>query len=289
MTAIDLGAEVTRANGSARARRRSELAEFLRARRARITPADVGLPPGMRRRTPGLRREEVAQLAGVGVTWYTWLEQGRPIHVSVDVLNAVARTLRLDDAEREHLYRLADIPEVPPSGQDLSPAPAVRDILAGLNPLPAALLNSRYDVLAENSAYQALFWDWHTVPCPKHNILWCCFTEPVARQRYLNLDEQMPRLVATLRASFAHHLGEPAWVDFIRELSVASSQFAELWARHDVAKPNVTTKRFLDFRAGLLTLQSTSLAVAGMPEARIVVYTPADEQTRGRLPLATER
>ncbi|MEV4325694.1 helix-turn-helix transcriptional regulator, partial [Microbispora rosea] len=92
--------------------RREELAAFLRSRRERIRPEDVGLPPGLRRRTPGLRREEVAQLAGVGVTWYTWLEQGRPINASVQVLDAIARTLRLDAAEREHLYRLADLPEI---------------------------------------------------------------------------------------------------------------------------------------------------------------------------------
>src|SRR5262245_43464540 len=98
---------------TARARRRDDLAQFLRRRRARITPQDAGLPPGLRRRTPGLRREEVAQLAGVGVTWYTWLEQGRPIHASVQVLDAIAGTLRLDHAEREHLYRLADMPSVP--------------------------------------------------------------------------------------------------------------------------------------------------------------------------------
>src|SRR5438094_4012950 len=94
------------------AARRPELAAFLRSRRARITPEQVGLPPGPRRRTPGLRREEVAQLAGVGVTWYTWLEQGRPINASVQILDAVARTLRLDPAEREHLYRLAGVPTV---------------------------------------------------------------------------------------------------------------------------------------------------------------------------------
>src|SRR3954469_10060604 len=93
---------------------RAELAAFLRSRRARITPADVGLPPGFRRRTPGLRREELAQLAGVGVTWYTWLEQGRAINASVQVLDAIARTLRLDEAEREHLYRLADVPAFTP-------------------------------------------------------------------------------------------------------------------------------------------------------------------------------
>src|SRR5947199_128186 len=103
--------------------RRGELAQFLRSRRARLSPADVGLAPGIRRRTPGLRREEVAQLAGVGVTWYTWLEQGRPINASVQILDAIARTLRLDQAERAHLYRLAEIPAVPdPAGPDELPS-----------------------------------------------------------------------------------------------------------------------------------------------------------------------
>jgi transcriptional regulator with XRE-family HTH domain len=289
MTALDVPRSNGHARGRQRAERRAELAAFLRTRRARIGPGDVGLPPGLRRRTPGLRREEVAQLAGVGVTWYTWLEQGRPIHVSVEVLNAVARTLRLDDPEREHLYRLAGMPAVPAPRENGTPAPAVREILAALDPMPACLLNARYDVLAENAAYQTLFWDWHTVPCNRHNILWCCLTEPAARQRFLNMDEQVPRVVATLRASFGHHLGEPAWTEFIRELSAASPEFVELWARHDVAKPDTSTKKFLHPRAGVLTMQSTSLAVAGMPEARIVVYTPTDEQTRERLPLATQR
>src|SRR3954469_3641279 len=101
--------------------RRDELASFLRTRRERVTPADVGMPPGLRRRTPGLRREEVAQLAGVGVTWYTWLEQGRPINASVQVLDAVARTLRLDATERQHLYRLAGVPSVPEAAADEDP------------------------------------------------------------------------------------------------------------------------------------------------------------------------
>jgi transcriptional regulator with XRE-family HTH domain len=271
------------AAGGRRRERRAELAAFLRARRSRISPADVGLPPGIRRRTPGLRREEVAQLAGVGVTWYTWLEQGRPIHVSAQVLTAIARTLRLDEAEREHLFRLAEMPTVPLATEDAAVPAAVLEILAALEPLPAALLNSRYDVLADNAGYQRMFRDWHTVPCERHNILWCCFTEPAARERYLNMDEQLPRLVGTLRASFAQHLGEPAWTGFIRQLSAASPEFAQMWARHDVARPAPTIKRFWQGGAGVLTMRSTSLTVAGMPEARIVTYTPADDHTRGWL------
>src|SRR5436305_9996905 len=112
--------------------RRGELAQFLRSRRARLSPADVGLAPGIRRRTPGLRREEVAQLAGVGVTWYTWLEQGRPINASVQVLDAIARKLRLDVAEREHLYRLSDVPSVPMPDDCECVGPEIQIILDSL-------------------------------------------------------------------------------------------------------------------------------------------------------------
>ena len=121
--------------------RRHELAAFLRSRRERITPEDVGLPGGFRRRTAGLRREEVAQLAGVGVTWYTWLEQGRPIRASASVLEAVARTLRLDTVERQHLFRLAEMPDtaVPDHGGQLL-RPEIQAILDGLSPMPAAVV-----------------------------------------------------------------------------------------------------------------------------------------------------
>jgi transcriptional regulator with XRE-family HTH domain len=262
-----------------RGERRAELAAFLRARRARIRPADVGLPPGFRRRTPGLRREEVAQLAGVGVTWYTWLEQGRPIQVSAQVLTAIARTLRLDEAEREHMFRLAEMPLVAPATEDTPVPAAVLEILGALQPLPAMLLNSRYDVLADNSGYRRLFREWPTLPPGRHNVLWCCFNLPT-REYYLNLDEQLPRMVGTLRAAFAQHLGEPAWTGFIQQLSLASPEFAQLWARHDVAQPTTMIKQFWSAGDGALTMLSTSLAVAGMPEARIVTYTPADERTR---------
>src|SRR5256885_6022838 len=104
---------VTVVEGTYLKEKRDELAAFLRSRRDRVTPQEVGLAPGMRRRTPGLRREEVAQLAGVGVTWYTWLEQGRPINASVQVLDAIGRVLRLGPSERWHLYRLAEVPGVP--------------------------------------------------------------------------------------------------------------------------------------------------------------------------------
>ncbi len=294
MTTIDetpAAVAPTRGNGDGAVRggRRTELAAFLRARRTRIRPADVGLPPGLRRRTPGLRREEVAQLAGIGVTWYTWLEQGRPIHASVQVLDAVARTLRLDQAEIEHLYRLADLPVVPAEALVVAVSPVLQEILDSLEPMPAMLLNARYDLLASNRAQKDLFYQWHAVPCEHRNVLWCCFTEPDVRRRFVNFDEEGPRMVATLRASFAQHLNEPVWTRFIQRLSAASPEFAQLWTRHEVASPGSRTKHLLHPQAGLLRLRSTSLAVADMPEARIVVYTPADDETRRRLPLTRRR
>jgi transcriptional regulator with XRE-family HTH domain len=266
--------------------RRTELAEFLRTRRGRISPTDVGLPPGPRRRTPGLRREEVAQLAGVGVTWYTWLEQGRPIHASVQVLDAVARTLRLDQAEVEHLYRLAEVP-APRSEAVPAECPEVmQEILDSLEPLPAMLLNARYDILGANQAHTDLFWVWHhDLDCEHRNVLWCCFVHNEARRHFLNFDREAGLLVATLRASYGQHLKEPAWNEFISDLCQRSPEFAELWARQEVASPGSRTKHFLHPDAGLLRLRSTSLAVADMPEARLVVYTPIDEETRRRLPL----
>ena len=228
---------VTTANGQ---HRRAELAAFLRSRRERISPEQAGLAPGTRRRTPGLRREEVAQLAGVGVTWYTWLEQGRPIKASTQVLTAVARTLLLDPAEREHLFRLADIPDAAGAagtgriGCEQVP-PEVQQILDALVPLPASVLNERFDLLAWNAAYEVL---WPTVVSREpgeRNVLWLTFTHAECCHPYVNRDSQLSTLVAQLRGAYGRHLGEPAWTGFVRRLQARSSHFARLWAEHEVA------------------------------------------------------
>ncbi|MFG2527850.1 helix-turn-helix transcriptional regulator [Streptomyces sp. NPDC048516] len=262
-------------------RRRPELAAFLRGRRARVTPRDVGMPPGLRRRTPGLRREEVAQLSGVGVTWYTWLEQGRPINASGQVLDAVARTLRLDDTEREHLYHLAEVPYAPAREADAqSVAPEVQGIIDALVPLPAVVYNARYDVLGSNAAYQGIFPTLAWAHGPSRNILWQLFTMPPCCCTILNRDEEFPALVAQLRASYGRHVGEPAWESLIGRLSRTSADFARLWEAGDVSPPGNRMKVIQHASVGELRLVSTSLAVGGVPETRIVVYTPADEESR---------
>ena len=133
-------------------RRRAELGTFLRTRRARLSPEDFGMPAGLRRRTPGLRREELALLAGVGVSWYTWLEQGREINVSTQVLDALAHTLRLDRAERWHMYVLAEAVPVAVTSGRCPVTDAIAEIIKALDPLPAVVTNSRFDILARNGA-----------------------------------------------------------------------------------------------------------------------------------------
>ncbi|WP_326600710.1 helix-turn-helix transcriptional regulator [Streptomyces sp. NBC_01803] len=270
--------------GTASDRRRLELAAFLRGRRARITPADVGMPPGLRRRTPGLRREEVAQLAGVGITWYTWLEQGRPINASAQVLDAIARTLRLDAVEREHLYHLAEVPCVP-GPEDGTPGvdtvdDGMRVVLDALNPLPAVVYNARYDVLGNNATYRALFPDAYQRRHGPRNVLWTLFTTDPVRCPVVLREHELKIMVATLRASYGSHVGEPAWESFVRELCAASPEFAAMWASGDVAPPGPRVKTFRHPDIGEIRLCSQSLSVNGMPDSRLVVYTPGDEESR---------
>jgi transcriptional regulator with XRE-family HTH domain len=266
-------------------RRRAELGEFLKARRAQLSPDDFGMPPGSRRRTPGLRREEVALLAGVGVTWYTWLEQGRQINASTQVLDAVARTLRLDRVEREHLYRLAEATPLRTECSRKAVPDTIREIVHSLEPLPASLINSRFDILLSNDASEELFWEWHTLPCVHKNTLWCCVTEPSARSKFLEYDQQVRYLIARLRSAYSRHIGDQDWEEDIRRLASLSREFAELWARHEVADAEPRTLTYLHPRAGTLSLTVSELEVPDMPEARIVVYTPRDADTRARMPM----
>jgi transcriptional regulator with XRE-family HTH domain len=261
--------------------RRADLSAFLRTRRERITPEMVELAPGPRRRTPGLRREEVAQLAGVGVTWYTWLEQGRPINASTQVLDAIARTLRLDSAERQHLYRLAGQVQVPLDVDTGQVTPEMRGILDRLGEMPACVANSRCDVLAWNSAYALLFPELVDALEGERNSLWyiCLNLHPTSL--LLDRDQELARAVAVFRGAYSRHADDPCWQDFVRRLSSASAEFAQLWARQDVAEPGPRTKSYRNVEMGVLRFSSTNLLAA--PEIRLIVYTPADDRTWGAM------
>jgi transcriptional regulator with XRE-family HTH domain len=268
---------------SAAQARRAQLGLFLRARRERVTPQQVGLPPGPRRRTPGLRREEVAQLAGVGVTWYTWLEQGRPINASTHVLDAIARTLHLDRDEHDHLYRLAGVPAVRAGGGAgaVELEPEVHAILDSL-PLMALVTDDRFDVLAWNKPFAAMFPD--IVDDSKYrNVLWFTFVKPGCCHQFVNRAGEMPHMAATLRAAYGRHIGEPAWERFVADLRAASPEFARHWSDHEVAGHATRDRVYFHPAVGQARFKSTSLELSSTPGARLSVLTPIDEPSRAAL------
>ena len=263
--------------------RRRELGAFLRHRRERIAPEQIGLPPSRRRRTPGLRREEVALLAGVGVTWYTWLEQGRDIHASPQVLDAIARTLLFDAPERAHLFTLAGATDMRAPEDCASLSPATQLVLDRLEPFPSLAVNGRYDLLASNRAWASGFPQIDRVPPEDRNCLWLMFTHPQWRKTILDWEDTAARMVAQFRAAMAEHVAEPAWKDLVARLHRASPEFAEFWERHEVQPPESRVKRVRHPDVGLLKLEYTYLWLGQRIGTRIVTYTPADDETRKRL------
>ncbi|MER6215155.1 MULTISPECIES: helix-turn-helix transcriptional regulator [unclassified Streptomyces] len=263
--------------------RRHELADFLRSRRERITPEQVGLVRGRRRRTPGLRREEVAQLSAVGVTWYTWLEQAREIQVSPQVLDAVARALLLDSSERAHLFALADTADPAPDTRCPSVTPALRAMLDQLDPIPACVQNSRYDILAYNATYGRLLCDLDLLPREDRNCMWLAFTNADWRASLADMPEVNRLMAAKFRASMAGHLAEPAWKTLLARLEAASPEFREIWARHEVVGLGGNTKYIRNAHVGLLRLEHTNLWLGPAAGPRLTTFVPLDEETRLRL------
>jgi transcriptional regulator with XRE-family HTH domain len=281
-TAPELGTTVS-TNGTDL--RRQELGAFLRNRRERVQPEQVGMRSTRRRRTPGLRREEVAQLAGVGVTWYTWLEQGRDINPSAQVLDAIARTLQFDSHEHSHLFTLAGMPAPTVTEQCLEQqCPTAQALLDQLEPFPASLINDRLDLLAYNRVYASFFdGELERIPGEDRNLLWLSFTNPSWQKVIVDWDESVGNLVAEYRAAMAEHLDEPAWKQLVARLHRVSPEFTAFWERHDVQLVESRMKRAIHPTAGLLTFVYTHLWLGQRLGTRITAFTPADEQTRRKL------
>ncbi len=259
-------------------RRREELADFLRRRRASIRPEDVGLPSGGRRRTPGLRREEVAQLAGVGTTWYTWLEQGRDVRASMEVFEAIARALRLTPAERAHLILLGRGEEAPackPPPESISPT--LRRLIENLGPNPAMVLGRRWDYLAWNRAACALFGDFDSIPRPARNHLWQLFMNPIRREMLPDWEETARLAAAKFRADSARHLGDPSFEDLIQELRQASPEFCKAWKRHEVARVGEGRKEIHHPIAGTLVFEHAVFNPVEASEQRLTLYSPVPD------------
>jgi transcriptional regulator with XRE-family HTH domain len=271
-----------KANGE---RRRAELADFLKRRRANLQPDDVGLSNGGRRRVPGLRREEVAQLAGVGTTWYTWLEQGRDVRASLDVLEAISRALRLTPAERTHLLLLGR-GEQPP----VCKAPAervsttLRRVIENLGPNPAYVLGRRWDYLAWNRAATLLLGDLGEIPRASRNHVWLTFMDPSRREMFTDWERSSRLLVAKFRADSAHHLGDPEFETLIQALRQSSPEFCKAWRRHEVAGAGTGRKELRHPVEGTMVFEHAVFNPVEAPEQRLILFSPLpDEDTPAKL------
>ncbi len=258
--------------------RREELADFLRTRRAALKPEDVGLPGGGRRRTPGLRREEVAQLAGMGATWYTWLEQGRDVRASLEVLEALAKALHLDQAERNHLILLGRGEAAPPCRNPAERvSPTLRKLIENLGPNPAYVLGRRWDYLAWNDAAVALLGDFATIPRAARNHAWQTFTDPARREMFTDWERSSRVLVAKFRADSARHIGDPEFESLIRALRKSSPEFDREWDRHEVSTSGEGRKDLSHPLAGLMSFSHAVFHPAEKLEQRLILYTPLPE------------
>lgn len=263
------------------AERRKELADFLRTRRGRLSPTNVGLPPGVRRKTTGLRREEVAQLASVGVTWYTWLEQGRDIHVSSQILESLAQVLLMNADEKAHLFSLANQPLVPPPPiQQEMVSPLLRRFLDQLGPSPAYITGRRWDLLAWNQAACQVLGNFSAQPPEHRNIVWFVFTNQEFRRRAMDWEGIAQRVLAQFRASSGRTPGDPWFTTLIEALKEASPEFRLWWPRHEVKGRQDGRKEIIHPSVGHLVFETTTLQVSETSNLQIGVYLTSPESAK---------
>jgi len=257
--------------------RRQALAAFLRTRRARLQPADVSLPARSRRRTPGLRREEVAELANIGVSWYTLLEQGHDVHPSRHVLESLAQALRLTTAEEQHLLRLSGL-ELPATMmvEEEQVTPALQRVVDALDPHPAFVIGRRWDVLTWNRAADLLF-HFHE-PCPPHsrNVVWRFFVRE-ARTLDLHWERQAQNLVAQFRADYARYPGDASFHEVIADLQRVSPRFRLWWEQQDVRGLPDGPRAMHHPTLGVLEFDHVTFQTSITPDLRVKVYAASPE------------
>jgi transcriptional regulator with XRE-family HTH domain len=260
--------------------RRTELAKFLRAKRAAITPDVYGLPKSTRRRTPGLRREEVALRANIGVAWYTWLEQGRDIHVSRDVVNRIAVALNLSTSDRSYLASLAAQQTSIPDKVGEEPITEALDLLNGFSAGPAMLWNARFDCIAYNHLADVIY-EWSDSPEPFGlNVIWRFFMDTKRQELYSGAEHLVHDCVGMLRARYASQIGEPDFEALVKVLLSQSESFAVLWARQRTAPIEPVPFVLTHPTYGKLALRSVRALFPPISGSTLVFGIPTDNSTK---------
>lgn len=258
--------------------RYKELAGFLKTRRQKILPSQVGLSSGNRRRTPGLRREEVAQLAGIGLTWYTWLEQGRAIHVSAQVIESLSRVLLLDKQERIHLCLLANQPlpaDIP--GYQGTVSPILQHVLDSLVLCPTFIADQRWNVIAWNKAACAVLSDFNKLNARQRNVVWAMFTDNYYKQLYVDWDRHAKSLLGRFRSTCGKYI-EDSWLNqFIDDLKAQSTEFNIWWPLYEIQNDSGVYKQLNHPVAGQLDFESSSFDVPDHSGFKLFVHVPLSE------------
>jgi transcriptional regulator with XRE-family HTH domain len=265
--------------------RRQELGDFLRTRRARVAPSDVGLVATPRRRAPGLRREEVAQLAGISASWYAWLEQKRPIHVSARTLDNLARVLQLNPAERIQLFQLAlRQPAIEGASQGERVSSATQRMLDQLDRMPAFIRGRRQNILAWNHAARAFFFDFEKVPPGERNLVWLFFTSQELRS-LIGVDwrARAQDVLARFRLDYGRYAGDADFLQLVERLTAVSPEFARWWPRLDVLPQSEGRKQYNHSVAGLIVAEHFTWSMTDNPDLRITIFSPADPKSMARM------
>jgi len=259
------------------------LGSYLKNRRAKLDPAAFGIP-ATRRRTPGLRREEVAQRANVSATWYTWLEQGRGGTPSADVLDGIANALALTPVEREHLFLLAQ--HRPPEVCYQAPeplSPQLQRVLDALPYSPAIVKTSAWDIVAWNRAAQIMLVDYASIAPEERNVLRLFFSDPCRKKQIPEWESHARAAVAAFRSDTARTGASERASALVEELSRSSPEFAAMWREHDVQTHGEGTKHFRHSNAGLITMDYSAFAVVGRPDLSLIIYTPSTPEDEDRV------
>lgn len=257
--------------------RYKELSDFLKTRRAKLLPSQVGLSTGTRRRTPGLRREEVAQLAGIGVTWYTWLEQGRPIHVSIQVIESLAKVLLLDKQERVHFYLLANQPlpaDIP--GYQGAVSPILQHVLDSLILCPSFIMDQRWNVIAWNKAACLVIGDFSEMNIRERerNVVWSMFTDNKYKKLFVDWNLHAKSLLGRFRSTCGQFIEDSCLAQFIDDLKTQSTEFNFWWSLHEIHSNSETYKQLNHPVVGILDFESSSFDVSGNSYLKMIVHTP---------------
>lgn len=256
--------------------RKKELGEFLKMKRAKRSPLEFGLPIGSRRKTPGLRREEVAQLAGVGITWYTWLEQGRDIQVSTQVLESLSRILHLNHEEKKHIYLLANhqIPVIDPPQETQKLHPVVQDFIDHLKDCPVYVTNERWDIMGWNEAACKIFGDFTKMTLKERNALRRCFCSESYQKLIADWEGHAKRLLAQFRSTTNRMIGETWLKNLISELTEESPEFCEWWNDNEIFGTPIGEKEIRHPIAGTMYMEHMTLQVYDSPHLKLTIYRP---------------